>query len=282
MMRLRRARKMWTSVGVIFTVLAAAATLSWRPAAVLAAQRQLTVSVTPSAEVEAASSAFVAVIRVHANPVFAGSDVTLSSPELYGNCNGALSWVTDTPKNWDTPRSETNSPSFTAQVDSDGNAIAAISGGPSCVTGKDSIRAELDAGSRAAAYASFSLKPAVSSPEGLAARPSREIEDDSADVALVAQLEFTSANASKQVTLSAVDLYGNCGGEVNWYPLAAGGSAALDAQLVTITLDRNGNGYVLVLAGPTCSAGDDPVVAHLNTSAGTTLKSSFTILSPGP
>ena len=76
------------------------------------------------------ASSVADVIEVECEPVYAEKFVRFSASELYSRCDDKLYWTIPT-KPFDLLTAKSG-PSFSVELDNDGNATAVVLGGPSC------------------------------------------------------------------------------------------------------------------------------------------------------
>ena len=94
------------------------------------------------------ASSVADIIEVECEEVYAEKYVRISANELYSRCDQRLYWRTpyqqevgDEAQGWE----ESSDPSFSVELDNDGNATAIVVGGPSCAAGESLIAAHLEA-----------------------------------------------------------------------------------------------------------------------------------------
>ena len=100
-------------------------------------------------------------------------------------------------------------------------------------------------------------------------------------VATVIQVEFPSSLAEQSLVITSQELFARCAGNLTWY----GADETLLAKNVnnaTVTLDDNGNAFVVAVGGPSCASGTSTITADLFLAPYTTFTTHFTILSPRP
>jgi hypothetical protein len=125
------------------------------------------------------------------------------------------------------------------------------------------------------------MTPPSCTADGIAAAPAVETEDSTfSGAATVFNIEFPAGYAEQKVEISSPQLYGQCQGHLTW----AGADEAIlgTGNSVSATLDDNGNAFVVVLAGPSCTTGTSEVTAKLLAGPQPTVQTSFKILSPSP
>ena len=93
------------------------------------------------------SSSVADIIEVECEEVYAEQYVRISANELYSRCDKQA--VLATPYEPCDLLSDrlTSGPSFSVELDNDGNATAVVLGGPSCAAGESLIAAHLEVGS---------------------------------------------------------------------------------------------------------------------------------------
>lgn len=218
------------------------------------------------------------IIIVECKPVFSEQTVEILTPQLNNACHGTLSWFSPTATGGNAPGTGTGE-TFTVTLDNDGNATAAVWGGPSCAASKDLIEANLDTAPFTTATTTFTILPPRTTPPGVKATPSSEVEDsNTSSVATVFYAEFPSVFAERTVEFSDSQLSARCSGGVTW--VGADEVVLGTGKTVTTTLDNNGNAFVVALAGPSCASGSTLVTADLVGPPFTTYTTTFTVLSP--
>ena len=224
----------------------------------------------------AQASSIADIIIVECRAIYSENTVTIDATQLSNLCHGTLSWASPP-----FPPSAAGA-QFTVTLDNDGNAIAAVWGGPSCAAGTAKIFASLNAPPFPTVSTTFTIRPPQNTTPGVTAHPSTEVEDSVySSVATVIQVEFPSVQAEKTVNIKSHELFSRCASGLSWFgpeevPLGVG------VDNVNVTLDNNGNAFVVAIAGPSCASGTSTIVADLTTVPYTTYTTSFTILSPRP
>ncbi len=210
--------------------------------------------------------------------MFAEQTVTILAQQLFNRCANKLSWSSPFPLSF------VEGPSFTVTLDNDGNAIAALWGGPSCAAGTSLISAHLNTAPFTTVNTTFTIQPPHSTTPGVKARPAREVEDATfSSAATVIQVEFPAVFAERVVNVSASELFSRCqvAPQLVWVgPDQTGVLGSSDN--VNVTLDNNGNAFVVALAGASCASGASEIEASLVGPPFTTFTNTFTILSPRP
>jgi len=221
-------------------------------------------------------SSIADIIQVECRPIYSQNTVTIDATQLSNHCQGTLSWA-EPPF----PPSSAGA-QFTVTLDNDGNATAAVWGGPSCAPGIALITASLNAPPFTTVTTTFTILAPRNTTPGVTANPSTEVEDAVySSVATVIQVEFPSVQAEKFVTIKSDELFSRCASALSWYgpeeaPLGTG------VNEVTVQLDNNGNAFVVAIGGPSCASGTSTIVADLMTVPYTTYTTTFKIQSPRP
>lgn len=225
----------------------------------------------------ATESSVAGVIVVECRPVFSQDRVTITADELNARCHGALSWSTPP------PTSTGAGQSFDVFLDNEGGAEASFWGGPSCAAGTSLICAHLDAPPFTTVCANFTIRPPLNTPPGVKAIPSTAVEDSTfSSVETVIFVEFPSVDAEQLVKIDAQELFARCAGGITWVgPDEMAGSPAT-GPFTFVTLDNNGNAFVVAEAGVSCASGPSTIEASLQIAPFTTFTTTFTILSPRP
>lgn len=219
------------------------------------------------------ASSVADIVLVECQPVYSEDTVTIDASQLNNACHGTLSWASP-------PSAPSGSGAqFTVTLDDDGNATAALWGGPSCAAGTYRISASLNVPPFTTVKTSFTVIAPQNTTNGVFPAPKSEVEDaTTSSVATVFEVEFPSVQAEKTVIIKSDELDSRCGSSLKWYGpdevlLATGPEA-------TVTLDDNGNAFAVLIAGPSCASGTSSVTADLTTAPYTTHRTYFTILSP--
>jgi len=243
----------------------------------------------------ATESSIADIITVECQPKFSQQTVTIDATQLFNQCQGRLRWTVPFPRVL-----TANIPQFTVTLDNDGNATAALFGGPSCASGKAQILASLNAPPFTTASTTFTVLPPRNTKHGVTANPSTEVEDAVfSSVATVIQVEFPSVQAGKIVTIKSNELFGRCpfvpgaivppaASSLAWVGpnvvnpnVAAVIPTRVNTPFANVRLDNNGNAFVVVL-GANCASGTSTITAELATVPYTTFVGHFTVNSPRP
>ena len=139
--------------------------------------------------------------------------MTIDATQLSNACQGTLSWAAPL----FAPGNE-HASQFQVQLDNDGNAIAAVWGGPSCAPSTDRISASLNAPPFTTVATSFTILPPANTKVGVTANPKSIVEDSVySAVATVVQVEFPSVYAEKYVTIKSDELNTRCNDTLSWF-----------------------------------------------------------------
>jgi hypothetical protein len=227
------------------------------------------------------ASSIATVVEVECNPVYAEDEVTIDSNQLYQACDQSLSWdsdpfISDNQNDWTWSEGSTTY----AYLDDDGNATAVAFGGPSCAPTRVDIYASLDAPPYYTAMTTFTIQAPHSTKHGVFVTPAKYVEDATySSAATIIQVEFPSYDAEQEVTINADEFYSRCD-DIAWY----GPDEEYyngDYPNVTVTLDNDGNAFV-VLLGYGCASGASTISADIDIAPYTTYNATFTVLSPRP
>jgi hypothetical protein len=212
------------------------------------------------------------IITVECAPTFAEQVVEIQTPQLFNACQSKLRWYS--------PTGNTQpGQNFDVRLDDAGNATAVVVSGPSCAASQDLIEADLMVAPYTTVTAQVQISPPRDTQPGVWAFPASAVEDSvTSSVATIFSVEFPSVYAEHRVQISDAELYNSCAGHsIIWVsPDVVFGSA----RSATITLDNNGNAFVVALAGPSCAPGNTLVQAELTGPPYTTFTTQFTVLSP--
>jgi len=247
------------------------------------------------AQGEFATTATVAdVIEVECNPYVygTGATVTITAAQLASRCAEITWYVPDEPGGngngelaADAGFVSKAGASVQLHLDGDGNANVALIAGPHCMVGESLVTLDEDESPYETFVTSFKVLPAESTPEGLYATPSSQVEDAaSSGVVTVVQAEFSGASEAK-VRVGAQQLYDRCqrGPHLIWVrenrELVVGPELAGEHA---IELDNDGNGFALAVGSDSCAEGSSLIEGDLERSPYTTLTAEFAVLPPQP
>lgn len=220
-----------------------------RPSGAAAAPTCL-VQGSPSTSVESGTGPTVGsvafVLQVECNPEDRGDKVELASNALNSACFSTLSW--DSPAG--SPTVGTGS-TYDMTLDADGNASAAVWGGPDCSASDDEVTATLTVAPFTEASTHVTIAAPSTQPPGLHAFPASSFVDS---VQSVFYASFPASDSGQTVEFSDDQLFVRCGGNITW---VGADEVVLGSNVsaVDTTLDDDGNAFVVPLAGPGCVAG---------------------------
>jgi hypothetical protein len=282
MLRFRRAALGAASAGLLIAAGLAAPAMAANAASVAAADTQTAncvVSAAPNTFPEAGlgsqHSSVAFIITVECQPTFSEQYVEIHTPQLFNACQGQLRWYNPT-----TTAVVAGSEDYTIQLDDDGNATAIVLGGPSCAASLDLIEADLTVAPFTTATTQVQIAAPTDTQPSVSALPASAVEDAiTSSVATIFYVEFPSVYSEHQVEISDAELYDSCTGHrITW--ILPNSTTFTYGKSVTVTLDNNGNAFVVALAGPSCATGTSLVQAELVGPPYTTFTSQFTVLSP--
>jgi hypothetical protein len=282
MLRFRRAALGATAAGLLIAAGLAAPAMAANAASVAAADTQTAncvVSAYPNTFVEAGlgsqHSSVAFIITVECQPTFSEQYVEIHTPQLFNACQGQLRWYNPT-----TTAVVARSEDFNVQLDDDGNATAIVLGGPSCAASLDLIEADLTVAPYTTVTTQVQIAPPTDTEPSVSAFPGSAVEDSiTSSVATIFYVEFPSVYSEHKVEISDAELYDRCDGHgITW--ILPNSTTFTYGKSVTVTLDDNGNAFVVALAGPSCAPGETLVQAELVGPPYTTLTSQFNVLSP--
>ena len=282
MLGFRRAALGAASAGLLILAGLAAPAMAANAAMVAAADTETgncVVSASPNTFTEAGlgsqHSSVAFVITVECQPTFSEQYVEIYTPQLFNACQGQLRWYNPV-----TTAVVADSDDYSIQLDDDGNATAVVLGGPSCAASEDLIEADLTVAPYSTAVTQVQIAPPADTEPSVSAFPATAVEDSiTSSVATIFEVEFPSVYSEHQVVISDAELYWGCTGHrITW--ILPNSTTFTYGQSVTVTLDDNGNAFVVALAGPSCAPGTSLVQAELVGPPYTTLTSQFTVLSP--
>jgi hypothetical protein len=141
--------------------------------------------------------------------------VRISANELYSRCDRHLYWRTPYEANVSDVQEPgagyASGPSFSVELDNDGNATAIVLGGPSCAAGESLIAAHLESAPYTTVTTGFTVMPPRPSTPGVFATPASKVEGEVAsDVATIVQVEFPPVYAEQPVNVQGAQLYSRC------------------------------------------------------------------------
>jgi hypothetical protein len=224
------------------------------------------------------SSSVADIVSVECEPVYAEQYVKLSATELYSRCDKQLYWTEAAP--FSLSKSE---PSFTVRLDNDGNGGAVLFGGPSCAAGESLVSAHLESAPFTTVTTSFTVLPPRPTTPGVKAEPPTGVEsEENSSVPAIFEVEFPPVFAEEPVNINASQLVARCHeGEALW--VGPGGTIlSRFTEDVTLTLDNDGNAFVVLLGGESCAAGPSLIEASLEHAPYTTYTTEFTVEPPHP
>src|SRR5271154_2830709 len=154
------------------------------------------------------ASSVADIVEVECEEVYAEKDVRISANELYSRCDQKLYWRT--PYDHEIP-GFTTGPSFSVELDNDGNATAIVIGGPSCAAGESLIAAHLEVAPFTTATTGFTVLPPRPTEPGVFVTPENKVEGETySDVATIVQAEFPPVFAEEPVNVDFAQLYARC------------------------------------------------------------------------
>ena len=231
------------------------------------------------------ASSVADVIEVECEPVYAEQHVRISANELYSRCDDKLYWTIPT-KPFDLLTAKSG-PSFSVELDNDGNATAVVLGGPSCAAGESLVSAHLEVAPFTTVTTGFTVLPPRPTETAVLATPASKVEgEEYSDVATIVQVEFPSVFAEAPVNINAAQLYARCKEDyrLDWIVMGSDGPRALasHAEQASVWLDNDGNAFVVLFGNYSCAAGESLIEASLETAPYTTLTTTFTVEPPRP
>lgn len=225
------------------------------------------------------SSSVADIVEVECEEVYSEHFVKLSATELYNRCDKELSWSEPA------PYAPVTGPNYTVKLDNDGNAIAALWGGPSCAAGESLISAHLETAPYSTVVTGFTVLPPRVTEPGVFVTPAEQVEtEENSSVATIVQVEFPPVFAEKDVNVNASQLYARCQLEpkLKWIGPDEDEIASETEEILELKLDNDGNAFVVLLGGESCAAGQSMIEASLEEAPYTTYTGVFTIKAPEP
>jgi hypothetical protein len=242
------------------------------------------------------ASSVADIIEVECEKGYEEEEVTISSQELFARCH-ELSWarINQTTGEWEVI--PTNKEKVVTRLDDDDNATVVVWGGPSCATGSSLISAHLNTSPAETFTTNFTVLQPKGSKEGITALTpppgeGKKVEDATfSDAATILQIEAPTRYAEKEVVVNAEELYFDC--PLGPTHLKAVGpkeeEIANEEGVIRLkketpfTLNNNGNAFVVLLAGQSCTPATLGIEASINAAPGfLTYETPFTILEPQP
>jgi hypothetical protein len=216
------------------------------------------------AQGEAADASSVAdIIEVECEPGYEEAEITISSQELFERCH-TLSWARIDQATGEWEVIPTNKEKVTTILDDDDNATVVVWGGPSCASGSSLISVHLNESPALTFTSNFEVLQPKGTPPGLTAldvaKNGEKVEDATfSDVATILQLEAPASMAEKEAVFNAEELYFDCGvGGLRAYgpdeiELFSEEGVIRLPKASPIGLNDNGNAFVVLLAGQSCT-----------------------------
>jgi len=229
------------------------------------------------------ASSVADVIEVECEEVYAEKYVRISANELYSRCDKKLYWTIPTRPFY----FEESSPSFSVELDNDGNATAVVLGGPSCAAGESLVSAHLEAPPFTTVTTSFTVLPPRVTEPGVFATPESKVEGEVfSDVATIVQVEFPPVFAEEPVYIDAAQLFARCHQDyrLDWVVMTPHVPEVQDtlSESTTVYLDNDGNAFVVLFGNYSCAAGPSLIEASLENAPYTTYTTTFTVEPPRP
>jgi hypothetical protein len=227
------------------------------------------------------------IVEVECNPYLygTGSKIRITADQLLSRCKGGLTWIVPNPF-----RKEANSRGVTVALDADGNATVALIAGPGCEAGESLVSAHMEQEPFETFTTSFTVLPPVTTPPGVFALPGTQVEDAaSSAVAAIIQVEFAHGS-EKRVRIGSEELFARCRVQpkLRWFQMVPGNEGAEVSEVsgvseVTgVTLDNDGNAFVVVIGDSSCAEGPSLIEADLESKPFTTFTTTFTTQPPQP
>jgi hypothetical protein len=234
------------------------------------------------------ASSVADIIEVECEPVYSEKYVRISANELYSRCDKKLYWRT--PYGHDEGANKygfVTGPSFSVELDNDGNATAIVLGGPSCAAGESLIAGHLESAPFTTFTTGFTVLPPRPTEPGVFATPENKIEGEVySDVATIAQVEFPPVFAEEPVYIDFAQLYSRCHYPPKTEVITMGdyGYPHVNSytESETVYLDNDGNAFAVLIGNASCAAGTSLIEASLENAPYTTYTTDFTIEPPRP
>lgn len=253
------------------------------PAGEETAKGQCTVTSLPDfvAQGEFKTTATVAdVIEVGCDPAEygTGSVVSVTASQLFSRCNGDITWYIPNPYKVLPPAGGVK-----LTLDADGNATVVLIAGPKCAAGESMITVHEVMEPFESFTTPFTVLPPNDTEKGVFALPARQIEDaESSAVGTIFEAEFPGASEDK-IRFGSEELFARCRRTPHLHWITEERTELKGVSEVTkLTLDDNGNIFVLAIGDASCYPGASLVEADLESKPFKTETTDFTILSPKP
>jgi len=223
------------------------------------------------------ASSVADIVELECNPEFAGEKVKISDQELFSRCREHLSWSSPVE-----PGAFTEGKTFQVTLDDDGNATAAVWGGPSCASGETLMSAHLEHPPFPTVTTNFEVLSPKVTPPGITALPAAQVEDDlTSSVATIIQVEYPSVYAEQFVNISAEQLWARCGvGSKLLWVGPDEQTIGTDEGISHVQLDNDGNAFVVLFGAQSCASGESEIETSLEGAPFTTFTNDFTVLPP--
>jgi len=228
-------------------------------------------------------SSIATIFEVECKATYAEKFVRIASNELWAKCDGHLEWVASAVGLPDPSGKE-----FKAELDDAGNAEIAVFGGPSCAAeGGALVTVDLESGTHPTSTTEVTIEePRVTRP-GITLYPEPAtghvgaIENSVTSSLLgLAVIEFPPGYAEETVSVTDRQLFEKCkvAPHITWIgedatPVGTGVEA-------NVTLDNDGNAFVVFLAEESCKSGTTLFEASLEEPPFTTYQASFNVYPP--
>jgi len=237
------------------------------------------------------ASSVADIIEVECEPVYAEKYVRISANELYSRCDKKLYWRTPYANDVHTLTPVGNGfstgPSFSVELDNDGNATAIVLGGPSCAAGESLIAAHLESAPFTTVTTGFTVLPPRPTPPGVFVTPENKVEDETtSSVATIVQVEFPPVFAEEYVYVDFAQLYARCHVSPRTEVVTMGSNGWPHTEEYTesetLQLDNDGNAFAILIGNSSCASGTSLIEASLEDAPYTTYTTNFTIEPPQP
>ena len=237
------------------------------------------------------ASSVADIIEVECEPVYAEKYVRISANELYSRCDKQLYWRTPFGNRKESTAVVSDGfstgPSFSVELDNDGNATAIVIGGPSCAAGESLISAHLEVPPFTTVTTGFTVLPPRPTEPGVFATPASKVEGELySDVATIIQVEDPPVFAEEPVWIDFAQVYARCHRDPHTEVITMSdrGSPNVNSntESETVYLDNDGNAFAVLVGNSSCAAGPSLIEASLENAPYTTYTTVFTIDPPRP
>ena len=226
-------------------------------------------------------SSVATILEVECQARYAEKEVRIASNELWAKCDKHLEWDSSTGGGAETKE-------YKAPLDDAGNAEVVVWGGPSCAAeGGALVTVDLESGTHPTTTTEVTIEePRVTKP-GITLYPEPTaghvgaIEDSVTSTILgLAVIEFPPGYAEETVSVTDRQLFEKCQIAPHLLWFGEGTELLADGPEAHVTLDDDGNAFVVFLGHASCKSGTTLFEASLEEPPFTTYQGSFNVYPP--